>query len=237
MEKTILIDQHYCGPPNSGNGGYVCGKLAQYIEGVAEVSLRKPPPLNTSLYVQRTAQGVQLLKGEELIAEAKSAELEMEIPTPPSYEEAVLFSQSYRGFDKHFFPACFVCGPERTEDDGLRIFAGPSPDRKMVSAPWRVSKQLFDANDQLPREYYWAALDCPGAYAMMETTPKMMVLGRLTAKIIAPIAPEEKLVVIGWPMGASGRKHYAGTALFGKKQELKAYAKAVWIEIPGNVFN
>ena len=28
---SIIIDKRYCGPPNSGNGGYVCGRLARHI--------------------------------------------------------------------------------------------------------------------------------------------------------------------------------------------------------------
>ena len=31
---SIIIEKRYCGPPNSGNGGYVCGRLAQHIPGV-----------------------------------------------------------------------------------------------------------------------------------------------------------------------------------------------------------
>jgi len=45
----IIIDKRYCGPPNSGNGGYVCGRLAQHIPGGAEVTLRAPPPLDKPL--------------------------------------------------------------------------------------------------------------------------------------------------------------------------------------------
>jgi hypothetical protein len=48
---SIIIDKRYCGPPNSGNGGYVCGRLAQHIPGGAEVTLRAPPPLEKSLDV------------------------------------------------------------------------------------------------------------------------------------------------------------------------------------------
>ncbi|MCJ9705122.1 hypothetical protein MOV74_28970, partial [Bradyrhizobium sp. SHOUNA76] len=45
----IIIDKRYCGPPNSGNGGYVCGRLARHIPGGAEITLRAPPPLDTPL--------------------------------------------------------------------------------------------------------------------------------------------------------------------------------------------
>jgi len=37
----------FYGPPNSGNGGYVCGMLVHHITGAAEVTLRSPPPIGT----------------------------------------------------------------------------------------------------------------------------------------------------------------------------------------------
>ena len=35
---SIIVDRRYCGPPNSGNDGYVCGRLARHIPGGAEVT-------------------------------------------------------------------------------------------------------------------------------------------------------------------------------------------------------
>ena len=46
---TMTIPRRFRGPPNSGNGGYVCGMLARNIAGAAEVTLRAPPPLETAL--------------------------------------------------------------------------------------------------------------------------------------------------------------------------------------------
>jgi hypothetical protein len=53
----IIIDKRFCGPPNSGNGGYVCGRLARHIPGAAEVTLRAPPPLDTPLDAVATNDG------------------------------------------------------------------------------------------------------------------------------------------------------------------------------------
>ena len=46
---SVVIEKRFCGPPNSGNAGYVCGMLARHITGAAEVTLRAPPPLETEL--------------------------------------------------------------------------------------------------------------------------------------------------------------------------------------------
>ena len=43
--QTLTIPRRFRGPPNSGNGGYVCGMLVRQIAGAAEVTLRAPPPL------------------------------------------------------------------------------------------------------------------------------------------------------------------------------------------------
>lgn len=233
---TIFIDQTFCGPPNSGNGGYVCGMLAKYIPGVAEVSLRQPPPLNTSMRVELKEGKAFLFDQDTLVAEAKPTHFDLDIPAMPDFMTAEVASKGYAGFKKHYFPTCFVCGPGREAGDGLRIFAGPTPDGKMVAATWMPADALFDMNGKLLTEYYWAALDCPGAYAIHETKESMKVLGRISTKIVEVIRPGEKIIVTGWQIGAEGRKFYSGTALFNEEGTLKAFAKAIWIEIPGDAF-
>lgn len=232
----LQIEKKFCGPPNSGNGGYVCGILGKHIDGVVEVTLRKPPPLDIDLSIEEVDGKLNLLSDTDLIATAKAASLEMNIPKPPTYEEATQFSKQYKGFSEHYFPTCFVCGPKREHNDGLRIFAGPSSDKKMVASTWAPFDDLFDKQGLLKPEYYFAALDCPGAYAILEHHVSMKVLGRLTTKIVQPIRQGEKIIVIGWPMERDGRKHFSGTALFNKDGVLKAFAKAVWIEVSGEGF-
>jgi hypothetical protein len=54
---TLSIDRRFCGPPGSGNGGYTAGHLAALIGDSAEVTLRRPPPLETEMRVERAARG------------------------------------------------------------------------------------------------------------------------------------------------------------------------------------
>lgn len=54
---SLVIDRRFRGPPNSGNGGYVCGCLARYVAGDAEVTLRAPPPLERPLDVLTKVDG------------------------------------------------------------------------------------------------------------------------------------------------------------------------------------
>ena len=53
MKEQVRIDKRFCGPYDSGNGGYTCGVIAKYIDGPAEVLLRRPPPLNRQLNVEK----------------------------------------------------------------------------------------------------------------------------------------------------------------------------------------
>jgi len=55
--QTMTIPRRFRGPPNSGNGGYVCGMLARQIAGAAEITLRAPPPLETELGVVEVGKG------------------------------------------------------------------------------------------------------------------------------------------------------------------------------------
>ena len=78
---TILIESRFHGPPESGNGGYVCGRLAQFIDGpAAVVRLHVPPPLDTELQLRCSEVGVALFDNNVLVAEARRARVALEPP-------------------------------------------------------------------------------------------------------------------------------------------------------------
>jgi hypothetical protein len=216
----LVIDPRFNGPAGSGNGGYTCGLVADFLDGTAEVTLRRPPPLGVPLSVHRDERRVVVRDGDAVVAEAVEATFEVTIPEPPTTEEAAAASARYPGFDEHAFPTCFVCGPDRQAGDGLRIFAGPLHDG-LVAAPWTPT--------EVDRRVVWAALDCPGAIAVGFPDRGETLLGRLSA--IVDEVPEvgEPCVVVGWPVSEEGRKLYAGTALYGEGGRPLARAKATWI--------
>jgi hypothetical protein len=224
MNDSIVIEHRFHGPPGCGNGGYTCGLLASFVREPAEVTLRRPPPLDRPLTVERIDGRAQLLDGEHLVAEAAPAEVEpLRLPEPPSLDDAERAAAAYPGFKLHAFPTCFVCGPERAEGDGLRIFAGPLEDREpLVAAPWAAPAQVS-------RELVWAALDCPGAIAVGFPERGETLLGRLAARIDRVPDAGERSVVLAWPLGEDGRKLYAATALFGERGAPLAFARATWI--------
>ncbi len=222
-KPTIVIPRRYRGPTDSGNGGYVCGRLAAFVDAPAvEVTLRLPPPLDRPLSVARDIERVLLLDGELLVAEAVAAELELEAPTSVSWAEATAASASYAGFGEHAFPECFVCGPAREPRDGLRVFAGPVAGTEgVVAAPWTAQ--------EVAPEIVWAAIDCPGAFAVGFSARGETVLGRMAARIVRLPAEGERCVAVGWSLGGDGRKLYARTALLSAGGELLAVARQTWI--------
>ena len=219
--EQITIDARFNGPKDSANGGYTCGLAAELLAGPVEVTLRLPPPLDRALDVHRDGDRLRILDGERLIAEASPAEFDLELPEPPTFEEAQRASDRYPGFDEHAFPTCFVCGPEREPGDGLRVFAGPLEDGR-VASPW------------IPRDvdpkFVWAALDCPGAIAVGFPDRGETLLGRFSAQVDELPGAGERCVIVGWPLGEEGRKLYAGTALYGEGGRPLARARATWIQ-------
>jgi len=225
----MLIASRFCGPPASANGGYCAGLLASALEGSVEVTLRSPPPLERQLELRREPARVELKDGEQLVAEARCAPLDLRVPPAPSFERAVELSRHYCGHRRHHFPGCFVCGPARAAGDGLRIFPGGERGHELVAAPFRPDASLRGERAVLGREFVWAALDCVGYFGSALPDYPVALLGRMTAEVLAPIALEEPCVVIGWSLGREGRKLEAGTAIFGADGKLRGRARQTWL--------
>src|SRR5687767_2395645 len=107
----ITIARRFCGPPASGNGGYSCGRLAAFVGPAAEITLRAPPPLDTPLRVLPHDGSWRMTHGDQVVAEGHARELDLQIPVPPSWEEAERAGRGYNGFRDHAYDTCFVCGP------------------------------------------------------------------------------------------------------------------------------
>ena len=86
--KSIIIEKRFCGPPNSANGGYVCGLLAAHIDGNAEITLLAPPPLGQRLDIVAGEHGVELRKEKTTLAMGRRVQVDVpEIPMV-SFREA-----------------------------------------------------------------------------------------------------------------------------------------------------
>ena len=202
--------------------------MAEHVGGVVEVTLQKPPPLGRPLRIDDAyGNGISLFDGNGLVAQARSASLDVNVPTPPSFKAAVEAAKAYRGFTYHPLPHCFVCGTKRR--DGMRIFAGPVEGHGMVAAPWIPDSSMSDETGQTRPEFLWAAMDCPGAFAIDGHQTRL--LGRLTGRIDRGVQTGEQCVAIGWHISTNGRKSLTGTAVFDSSGRLCGSAKATWIEV------
>jgi hypothetical protein len=239
MTESLVIASRFCGPPGSGNGGYVCGRIAGYVDGPVTVTLRRPPPLATPMAVERGGgSSVRIHHGRTLIAEATSSPdgPALEIPGPVSAEEAQAVAGRARYYTDPVFPDCFVCGTGRGPGDGLRIFPGPLAGRPLWAAPWTPDPSVAGAGGRVRPEVVWAALDCPSGIAAAEAADlagdTAILLGRMTASLaVLPVAGEQCLV-IAWPGGRDGRKLLAGSALLGPGGKVLAAAAAIWLTVP-----
>jgi hypothetical protein len=218
--ETVTIPARFNGPPGSANGGYACGLVAALLGGEAEVTLRSPPPLDRPLTVRRKGDRASVHDGETLVAEAEPAAVELDVPEPVSLDEAREASKGYAGFRAHAYATCFVCGPERS--DGLGIFPGPVGRRELVAAPWMPPAHV-------PDELVWAVLDCPSGWAIDQFSREGVLLGRLAARIDERPAPGEPHVALGWPLGAEGRKRFAGSAVLRADGRPIALARSTWL--------
>ena len=216
----ITFPRHFRGPLTSANGGYASGRLATFVDAdEVEVTLRLPPPLDRPLAVVSDGDGVRLLDGDALVAEARPASLDVDAPAPVSLEVAELARDRHeRGWSPEF-NECFVCG---VRDDGLELRVGPIAGREPLHA------SPIALPESRP-EIVWAAIDCPGAYAVGAEGRGDIVLGRMTARVDRVPEVGEQCVVASWPLGEDGRKLFAGTALFAADGELLALAQQVWI--------
>jgi hypothetical protein len=231
VRETLIVDHRFRGPPDSGNGGYVAGRLAALVGGPAEVTLRLPTPLDRPLSVLRRGGGdIALMDGEALVAEARPAE-----PTPeprPALDFAAADRAAETGrrnlAERNIFATCFVCGPARAPGDGLRMVVGEAGD-DLYAGPWVPEVGFAGADGRVDPVFVWSALDCPSAMALLAGKESPLLLGRLTARVRRCPEIGEPTVLMAWPLGQEeGRRSHAASALYDADGACLALAHAVW---------
>ncbi|MBU1375188.1 MAG: hypothetical protein KKE02_20030 [Alphaproteobacteria bacterium] len=232
--SKITIGRQFCGPPNSGNGGYVCGILAKGLEGPVTSVLRAPIPLDADLSLEaRDGANVLLGEADALIGQGGPATQDLpEPPTAPSLDAARAAGLRHIGLTQRVHPICFTCGNEREDGDGLRVLPGQveGAETGVVACTWTPHANFADADGVVAPEVVWAALDCPGYFAWVEQEGRHgALLGTMTGEITAPVKAGVEYVVVAWPILKDGRKEIAGTALFDGEGQLLARAHQVWI--------
>ncbi len=231
VSEQLVVPTRFSGPPESGNGGWVSGSIAAFVPTTPErpavsVRLRTPPPLEHPMTVTVDPAGtVEVRDGEVFVATAEP------VPAPPlddlpaaaPFAVALAAGARYAGLHDHPFPTCFACGTGRERPDALCLRPGPLTDDSGVHAAAWVPADVTP-------EIVWAALDCPGAWAL-GVGGRPIVLGTMTAEVLELPTSGEEHVVMSWGKGEEGRKHYCGTALYAGDGRLLAHADATWVVI------
>jgi hypothetical protein len=232
--ETLQIARRFRGPARSGNGGYTTGlvaaALSRDLQRPAQVRLRLPPPLEIPLDLSVDTDVARLTGPDGVIAEglpADAAALDDALVDPVGPDEARAAEASYRGLVSHPFPTCFACGTQNP--DGLGLRPGPLGDGR-TACTWSPSADLAEADGLIGTPYLWAALDCPGGWAIdLEGRPS--VLGQLTACVDARPPAGEACVVMGRLLGEDGRKTYTASTLYDADGRVLARARHIWLQV------
>jgi hypothetical protein len=188
-------------------------------------------------FADREGAAVRAFADDELVAEAVPAP-----PLAPWDGPAVTLDRARAAHDRFVPPSsgefdrCFVCG--RARDDGFHVFAGPLADDDLsdppdgavaddlsgspaiadplvdaVASPWTPPAWAADADGAVRPEFVWAALDCPGYFALHGRDGTVAYLVRQQVEILTPPRAGETYVAVGRPLERSGRKGLAATAI------------------------
>lgn len=232
--RELVVHERHQGIPAVALGGYVGGLLAGDLEG-GEVTLRRPVPLGTPLWLERDDDGAGRLlggDGETLAAIDPSVRLAIEVPRAVTLHEAT--EASARSLQRstayvHPFPGCMVCGSARPDGDGQRVFAGPVAGGELVAAPWRPHPAFAGPGGLVRAEYVWAVLDCPTIMALVFRAPadstERVVSGRFAVARSGGVRAGAAHVVVGWDGGRQGRAYVTCGAVLSADGEVLAVAR------------
>lgn len=240
MQPTteLVIDARYNGPRGLGNGGYIAGALAAFVSGDAEVRIMKGFPLDTSLAVVRDPDGgVRCLLEDQVLGTARPIAFDLAVPPPPDLSAARAATERFRCIHVSDPRGCYVCSPKRAPGDGLRLFCGPLlPGERaaaVVAGVWQPGAELADGDGRIPSRLVWAALDCPGAYAIAALAPDAgrQLLGTCAAALKQTLYAGESYILSSWQLAPpEGRKRTMGVAIHDVAGELMACARQIWID-------
>lgn len=237
MVETVVIPRRFNGPPTSGHGGYSAGVVGVLVGGPAEVTLRRPPPLDTPMAVERVDGRIAVRDGDVLVMEAQPTVVDVGAIPRVTTDEAVAgrkWALEYIAREGHPFSTCFGCGPDREDGEALRLFAGLVPGRDVAAVAWTPDPSFADANGAVRPEILWSAIDCPSGAPIQlveHDTRPVVVLGRLAVDIHHRVSAGKPHLLVSWLLGVDGRKFHTAVALTTLDGETLAVGRATWVSI------
>lgn len=239
--NNTILSQRFCGPPKTGNGGFTAGILVEAAgTETAEIRLLSPTPVETSIIIEseKGLRGVIYDDTKKVLATLKSIADEdfpdYKLPKVPDLDEAKKVSALYPGFTTHPFPTCFVCGPKREVNDGMRIFVGPASEQigfeNLMAGHWLPNESVATQNGFVRDAAIWGALDCPGGFSAVLDKPQLIVLSKIRGKIIERPITGENYIIMSWRLQKLTRAFKVMTAIFeSDSKRLFAIAEALWL--------
>ena len=209
--STITIDPRFEGPPGITLGGYISGLMAEPLDcDTVQVTMHKPTPMGKPLVLDTTeVDRVVLYEGETMLNEACPSTLELAAPVTIGFDEA---ARASRRNTVNPFPNCFGCGSGRSEADGLHLRSGPVDGKDVVAIDWTPPGAVVGGNegDELSVRMALTAMECPIAKAMeiggLLARNELIVLGRITTKLIRAPRVGEPCFFLGWPIDRVRRR-------------------------------
>jgi hypothetical protein len=239
VDDQVIIRTGFNGPRLSGNGGYVGGVLAAHYnkaygtgDDAVEITLRAPIPIETPMNLVREDAALMMRDGDTLICEARAGSVDhLQPPKPPADWNEVMQQDAVGGCGEGSdFQWCLVCGRGRGVGDGLRVFGSAQGQGGTSLSCYVPHANHADADGRIRPEFLWGTLDCPGAWAAQDPDDwRPALTGRMTAKVLDRPRVGERCAVVGWRIGAEGRKLYSGTALYTESGRLCALGHCIWI--------
>jgi hypothetical protein len=235
MDREVVIPARFNGPPGSGHGGYSAGLAASVVDGPAEVSLRRPPPLGRAMTLRALDDGgAQLLDGDDVVAIARPVEpLGIELPGAVGLDAAAEAAERFAWRGRHPFPTCYACGPDRQPGDGLFQLLGAVEGRAdTFASPFVTPAELADDEGNLTDLGLWASLDCPtGAAILARPIEAASVLASLTVRRLGTVRAGERHVVVAKFLAEDGRKRRTMAALYDAEGTALGLSSALWIAL------
>jgi hypothetical protein len=201
-------------------------------DGAVEITLRAPIPIDTPMRLVREAAVMTMRDGDTLICEARAGKVDhLDPPRPPADWSAVMHQDAVGGCGEGSdFQWCLVCGRSRAVGDGLRVF-GSHAGNGYVPLLLRAARQPCRWRRPRPAAVPLgrrSTVRAPGPLQDPEDL-RPALTGRMTAKVLDAPRVGERCAVVGWRIGAEGRKLYSGTALYTESGRLCAIGHCTWI--------
>lgn len=236
------------GPPGILQGGLAAGASAAIARQADPFGapltgftarLHAPTPLGVAVRTRvRAGDGparyrVETFAGDRLLTSAE-VELAGHDPAPLGLDLAELGRVPFpEPVPQHEYPTCFVCGPEPTHPQGLRMHPRPTGDGTIV-APWMPAAAL--GRDGVVDPLLVAAvLDCPTVWSAIDQIRAQGAVGALLAgfevRHYREVPVEEPLRVVARCDDVDGRKIRARAAVIDEDGACFALANALHIAV------